>query len=181
MEEKNIIMDENAMYRATARITYEILERNKGAENLCLVGILSRGVVIARRICEKIRELEGVSVSCGVLDITPYRDDVPHDADYHEKTDIPFSMTDKNVIICDDVLFTGRSCRAAIDAVIKRGRPKSIQLAALVDRGHRELPIRPDYVGKNVPNSHSETVKVQVREVDGVDKVSIFHSETNKE
>ncbi|MBR2912757.1 MAG: bifunctional pyr operon transcriptional regulator/uracil phosphoribosyltransferase PyrR [Oscillospiraceae bacterium] len=181
MEEKNIIMDENAMYRATARITYEILERNKGAENLCLVGILSRGAVIARRICEKIRELEGVSVSCSVLDITPYRDDVPHDADYHEKTDIPFSMTDKNVIICDDVLFTGRSCRAAIDAVIKRGRPKSIQLAALVDRGHRELPIRPDYVGKNVPTSHSETVKVQVREVDGVDKVSIFHSEMNKE
>ncbi len=173
MEEKNIIMDENAIYRATARITYEILERNKGAEKLCLVGILSRGAVLAKRIAQKIEELEGISVDCGVLDITPYRDDVRNDAAYSEKTDIPFPMTDKNVIICDDVIYTGRSSRAAIDAVIKRGRPNSIQLAVLVDRGHRELPIRPDYVGKNVPTSRSETVQVQVREFDGADKVSI--------
>lgn len=174
MEEKNVIMDENAISRATARITYEILERNKGAQTLCLVGILSRGAVLARRICEKIRELEGVSVECGVLDITPYRDDLPHDAGYQERTDIAFSLTDKNVVICDDVLYTGRSSRAAIDAVIQRGRPKSIQLAVLVDRGHRELPIRPDYVGKNVPTSRSEKVQVHVRELDGTDKVSIY-------
>ncbi len=174
MEEKNIIMDENAVGRAIARITYEILERNKGAQTLCLVGILSRGVSLAKRISAKIQELEGVAVPCGVLDITPYRDDLSLDRDYEEKTDISFSLTDRNVVICDDVLYTGRSSRAAIEAVIQRGRPKSIQLAVLVDRGHRELPIRPDYVGKNVPTSRSEKVRVHVREMDGNDSVSIY-------
>ncbi len=174
MEAKTVIMDESAICRATARITYEILERNKGPQSLCLVGILSRGAVLARRISEKIQELEGAAVEWGVLDITPYRDDLPHDADYAERTDIDFSLTDKNVVICDDVLYTGRTSRAAIDAVIKRGRPKSIQLAVLVDRGHRELPIRPDYVGKNVPTSRNEKVQVHVRELDGTDNVSIY-------
>jgi pyrimidine operon attenuation protein/uracil phosphoribosyltransferase len=178
MEEKNIIMDENAIYRATARITYEILERNKGAENLCLVGILSRGTVIARRICAKIEELEGIRVDCGVLDITPFRDDVPHAVRTTDKTNIAFTTKDRTVIICDDVIYTGRSCRAAIEAVIQRGRPKSIQLAVLVDRGHREVPIRPDYVGKNVPTSKNEKVRVHVRELDGVDKVSIYLPES---
>ncbi len=173
MEEKNVIMDASAVRRATARITYEILEHNKGAEQLCLVGILSRGAVLARRIAAKIQELEGVSVPLGVLDITAYRDDVPHDLDYQEHSEIDFALTDQHIVLCDDVLYTGRTSRAAIDALIQRGRPKSIQLAVLVDRGHRELPIRPDYVGKNLPTSRAETVKVCVEEIDGVDKVSI--------
>lgn len=181
MKEKNVIMDENAIQRAVARITYEILERNKGTENVCLVGILSRGAVLANRICEKINALEGVQIPCGFLDITPYRDDIPHKEGYAEKTEISFSTTDKHIIICDDVIYTGRSSRAAMDAVIQRGRPQSIQLAVLVDRGHREIPIRPDYVGKNVPTSHSEKVKVFVRELDGCDNVSIYLDEGEME
>lgn len=173
MEEKNIIMDENAVQRAIARITYEILERNSGTENLCLVGILSRGAVLAERICLKIEQLEGVRIDCGFLDITPYRDDISHEESYTEKTELPFSTKNRHVVICDDVIYTGRSSRAAMDAVTQRGRPKSIQLAVLVDRGHREIPIRPDYVGKNVPTSRSEKVKVYVRELDGEERVSI--------
>ena len=161
METKRIIMDDKAIGRAIARISYEIIENNKGTENLCIVGILSRGVPIGRRIAAKLSELEKTEVPFGALDITPYRDD------------IPFVIRDKNVVIVDDVIFTGRSSRAAIDALIKRGRPRSIQLAVLVDRGHRELPIRPDYVGKNLPTSHSEVVKVSVKELDGADSVCI--------
>lgn len=135
------------MNRAVARISYEIIERNKGTENLCVIGILSRGVPIGRRISDKLSELEQTIVPFGSLDITPYRDDSRTDV-CDEKTDIPFDINAKNVVLVDDVIFTGRSSRAAIDALIKRGRPCSIQLAVLVDRGHRELPIRPDYVGK---------------------------------
>lgn len=173
MEKKRTIMDDAAVGRAVARISYEIIERNKGTENLCIIGIISRGAPIGRRIAEKLKELENADVPFGTLDITPYRDDVTGDIE-SEKTDIPFSVTEKNVIIVDDVIFTGRSARAAIDAIIKRGRPRSVQLAVLVDRGHRELPIRPDYVGKNLPTSHSEEVKVSVTELDGSDSVALY-------
>lgn len=168
-----MIMDEKAMQRAIARISYEIIEHNKGAEDICVVGILSRGVTIGKRIAEKLGELEKVRVPFGQLDITPYRDDISGIGEA-ECTDIPFDVRDRNVIIVDDVIFTGRSSRAALEAIIKRGRPRSVQLAVLIDRGHRELPIRPDYVGKNLPTSHSEVVKVYVRELDGSDGVAIF-------
>lgn len=173
MEKKHIIMDDAAVGRAVARISYEIIERNKGVENICVVGIISRGAPIGKRIAEKLGELEKAEVPFGTLDITPYRDDVSGTVDT-DATDIPFSVTDKNVIIVDDVIFTGRSVRAAIDAIIKRGRPRTIQLAVLVDRGHRELPIRPDYVGKNLPTLHNEKVKVSVTELDGCDSVAIY-------
>lgn len=172
LNQKAVIMDENSMTRAIARISYEILERNKGTEKLCFVGVLSRGVYLAKRIAAKLKELEGAEVEIGILDITAYRDDEKHsDVD---RTDIPFDVKDKRVIIVDDVIFTGRSARAAMDAVTKRGRPCNIQLAVLVDRGHRELPIRPDYVGKNVPTSRDEAVKVLMKEIDETDRVVIF-------
>ena len=173
MKQKTVIMDESTMKRAVARITYEILERNKGANSLCIIGVLSRGVHLANRIAEKIFELESVKVNVGALDITLYRDDEKNATD-DDKTNIKFDIKDKNVVIVDDVIYTGRSTRAALDALIERGRPKSIQLAVLIDRGHRELPMRPDYVGKNVPTSREETVKVMVKEVDGVDNAGIY-------
>ena len=173
MKRKAVIMDENNMRRAIARITYEILERNKGTSELCIIGIFSRGVALAGRIAAKIHELEGVEIPWGALDITPYRDD--KDSRYEDrsdKTDINFDVKDKRIV--DDVFYTGRSTRAAIDAVMGRGRPRSIQLAVLVDRGHRELPIRPDYVGKNLPTSREESVKVSVTEIDDADCVAIY-------
>ncbi|MBR4362019.1 MAG: bifunctional pyr operon transcriptional regulator/uracil phosphoribosyltransferase PyrR [Ruminococcus sp.] len=173
MEKKHTIMDDAAVGRAVARISYEIIERNKGTDDICIVGIISRGAPIGRRIADKLEELEHAKIPFGTLDITPYRDDVAEGTDA-ESSDIPFPVTDKNVIIVDDVIFTGRSVRAAIDAIIKRGRPRSIQLAVLIDRGHRELPIRPDYVGKNLPTSHNEVVKVSVTELDGFDSVAIY-------
>lgn len=173
MNNYTVIMDENAMQRAVARITYEILERNRGAENLCMVGILSRGVILAQRIAQKIHELEHVDVPLGALDITSYRDDRTVE-NHTEKTKIDFSLQNQRVVLVDDVLYTGRSCRAAIDAMMSMGRPACIQLAVLIDRGHRELPIRPDYVGKNVPTSKTEKVKVAVKELDLIDSVSIF-------
>lgn len=175
MEKKRTIMDNQAMNRAIARISYEILEHNKGAENLCIVGILSRGAFLGRRIADKLSELEKTDVPFGTIDITPYRDDVVA-AEHSDKTDISFDVRDKRVIIVDDVIFTGRTSRAAIDALIKRGRPQSIQLAVLVDRGHRELPIRPDYIGKNLPTSRNEVVKVSVTECDGSDFVAIYNT-----
>ncbi|MCH5193330.1 MAG: bifunctional pyr operon transcriptional regulator/uracil phosphoribosyltransferase PyrR [Oscillospiraceae bacterium] len=171
--QKAVIMDENSMSRAVARIAYEILERNKGSDDLCFIGIFSRGVHIAERIAAKLGELEGTAPDVGKLDITAYRDDEKC-SDTGDRTDIFFDVKDKRVIIVDDVIFTGRSARAAIDAVMKRGRPRNIQLAVLVDRGHRELPIRPDYVGKNVPTSRDESVKVMMSEIDEKDKVVIF-------
>ena len=168
MEQKAVIMDENAMRRAVARITYEILERNRGAENLCIVGILSRGVVLAERIARKIYELEQVEVE--------FRDDRIADATHTARSTIHFPVQDKRVVIVDDVLYTGRSCRAAIDAILAIGRPQCMQLAVLVDRGHRELPIRPDYIGKNVPTAQSETVQVSVQEIDGTDCVVIYQN-----
>ena len=173
LTEKAVIMDENAINRAIARISYEIIERNKGTDNLCLIGIMSGGVNIARRIAAKLCELEKNMPELGVLDITSYRDDEKHVPDC-DKTNIPFDVRDKRVIIVDDVIFTGRSARAAIDAIMKRGRPRNIQLAVLIDRGHREIPIRPDYIGKNLPTSREESVKVMMKEICGKDKVVIF-------
>lgn len=176
MEKKAVIMDESAIRRAITRITYEILERNRGADRLCIVGILSRGVVLAERIAKKIFELEHVKVDFGALDITPYRDDRTADTPHATKSHIPFSVQDKRVIIVDDVLYTGRSCRAAIDAILANGRPQAMQLAVLIDRGHRELPIRPDYVGKNVPTAQTETIRVFVNEIDGMDSAVIYQN-----
>lgn len=172
MQQKAVIMDENAMKRAVARISYEIIERNKGAENLCVIGIMSGGVHIAKRIADKLSELENTDVLSGVLDITPYRDDEKNDK-AGDRSELDFDIRGKNIILVDDVIYTGRSSRAAIDAIMDRGRPKSVQLAVLVDRGHRELPIRPDYVGKNLPTSKEESVRVYVKESDGIDKVVI--------
>ncbi len=161
------------MKRAIARITYEILERNKGTQDLCVIGIFSRGVALAKRIADKISELEKENIPCGALDITAFRDD-KKPVNTADRTVIDFDISNKKVVIVDDVFYTGRSTRAAIDAIMGRGRPQSIQLAVLVDRGHRELPIRPDYVGKNLPTSREECVKVYVTETDGSDSVAIY-------
>lgn len=178
MLQKAVILDEKSLNRAIARISCEIIERNKGVDELCLIGIMSRGVYIARRIAERLKETEGFEVPIGELDITAYRDDVK--AADSDRSSVSFDVRNKKVILVDDVLFTGRSCRAAIDAVMSRGRPQNIQLAVLIDRGHRELPIRPDYVGKNVPTSREETVKVMVRELDGCDMAAIFEKKDEK-
>lgn len=172
------IMDEKGMSRATARISYEIAERNHGTADVCVIGIRRRGAVIAARIAGKLSEIEGTAVPTGFLDITPYRDDLDEKAAAKTAqgslgTDIPFNVTGRRVILVDDVLYTGRSVRAAIDAIMDKGRPNRLQLAVLIDRGHRELPISPDFVGKNVPTSRNETVAVQVTEFDGVNRVVI--------
>ncbi len=166
------IMDENAVARAIMRISFEIIERNKGTDDLCLVGLFSRGAVLAQRIAAKITENEGRAIPTGLLDITPFRDDNRRVA-AEDTSKIDFDITGKRVVIIDDVIFTGRTARAAIDGLLSRGRPTLIQLAALIDRGHRELPIRADYIGKNLPTSRGEMVKVMVRELDGCDKVVI--------
>ena len=171
MQEKALILDEKSMARAVTRISYEILERNKGAEGICLVGILSRGKDLAQRIAGRIGAVEGEPVPCGALDITRFRDDRSRETPAEDRTDIPFDITDKRIVLVDDVIYTGRTVRAAIDALFAIGRPQSIQLAALVDRGHRELPIRADYVGKNLPTSREEKVRVLMKETDGEDRV----------
>jgi pyrimidine operon attenuation protein/uracil phosphoribosyltransferase len=172
--EKAEIMDEKAIFRAVARIAYEIVERNHGSQDLCIIGIKRRGAVVARLIAEKIQEVEGSSVNLGYLDITPYRDDLKEKVEICNINEIPFDVTGKRVVLVDDVIFTGRSVRAAIDAIMDRGRPNRLQLAVLVDRGHRELPIRADFVGKNVPTSSNESVAVMVTEYDGVNRVIIL-------
>lgn len=174
MQEKALILDEKSMARAVTRISYEILERNKGAEGICLVGILSRGKDLAQRIAGRIGAVEGEPVPCGALDITRFRDDRSRETSAEDRTDIPFDITDKRIVLVDDVIYTGRTVRAAIDALFAIGRPQSIQLAALVDRGHRELPIRADYVGKNLPTSREEKVRVLMKETDGEDRVVIL-------
>lgn len=166
------ILDENAVARAITRISFEIIERNKGTAELCLVGLFSRGAVLAQRIAGKIADNEGREIPLGTLDITPYRDDGRRGA-AEDMSRIDFDITGKRVVIIDDVIFTGRTARAAIDGLLARGRPTLIQLAALIDRGHRELPIRADYIGKNLPTSRDEKVKVMVKELDGCDKVVI--------
>ena len=174
MQEKALILDEKSMARAVTRISYEILERNKGAEGICLVGILSRGKDLAQRIAGRIGAVEGEPVPCGALDITRFRDDRSRETPAEDRTDIPFDITDKRIVLVDDVIYTGRTVRAAIDALFAIGRRQSIQLAALVDRGHRELPIRADYVGKNLPTSREEKVRVLMKETDGEDRVVIL-------
>ncbi|KUO77262.1 MAG: transcriptional regulator [Clostridia bacterium BRH_c25] len=173
MKIKTEIMDQKALDRALTRITHEIIERNKGADDLVLLGIKTRGVTLAKRLCEKIRSIEGIGLPVGSLDITSYRDDIKDikDMPRENTTDISFDITGRKVILVDDVLYTGRTVRAAMDAIVDIGRPLSIQLAVLVDRGHREFPIRADYVGKNVPTSRSEMVIVNVMEADGRDGV----------
>jgi len=175
MQNKVQIMDEAAVNRAISRITHEIIERNKGIGDLVLIGIQRRGVSLANRLAQSIKENEGETVPVGVLDITLYRDDLSVLAEHPiiNKTDIPFDVNAKVIIMVDDVLYTGRTARAAIDAIIELGRPKAIQFAVLIDRGHRELPIRADYVGKNVPTSKNEIVHVQLMEIDGVNNVVI--------
>lgn len=168
-------MDETAIARALARITHELIERNKGVSNVCLLGVKTRGVPLAQKLYDNILKFEGVEVPLGYLDITLHRDDLSE----NEKTvsagdcKFPCDIRDKTVIIVDDVMFTGRTARAAIEATFSYARPKELQLAVLIDRGHRELPIRPDYVGKNVPTAKSESVKVCVSEIDGESAVYI--------
>jgi pyrimidine operon attenuation protein / uracil phosphoribosyltransferase len=158
--------------RAVARLAHEVVERNQGVESLVLVGLRTRGVPLAGRLQQRILEFEGADVPLGELDVTLYRDDVYQRAPrVLSPTSIPGDISDKTVILVDDVLYTGRTIRAALDALIDLGRPRAIQLVCLIDRGHRELPIRPDYVGKNVPTSHHEKVAVHLAEVDGVDEV----------
>lgn len=173
--DKALIMDNVAFDRALKRIAHEIIEKNKGAENLALIGIHRRGVPIAKRIANYIEVFEGVHVDMGTLDITFYRDDLSLLADHPviKGTDIAFDINKKRVVLCDDVLYTGRTARAALDALMDMGRPNYIQLAVIVDRGHRELPIRADYIGKNIPTSKSEVIGVHVTEFDGVDNVVI--------
>ena len=175
VKEKAQIMDEAAINRALTRIAHEIIEKNKGVKDVVLIGIQRRGVPLANRLANNIKKYEGVEVPVGILDITLYRDDLSTLAEHPviNSTDIPFDINGKILVMVDDVLYTGRTARAAMDALIDLGRPKAIQFAVLVDRGHRELPIRADYVGKNLPTSRSEVVNVQVMEVDKVNKVTI--------
>lgn len=178
--EKAVIMDAEKIRRALIRIAHEIIEKNKGTANLVIIGIRRRGVPLAERLAKLIQEIEGVSLPVGVLDITLYRDDLTtlNNQPVVHKTEVPFSITNKKIILVDDVLYTGRTVRAALDAIIDLGRPEAIQLAILVDRGHRELPIRADYVGKNVPTSKKEIVAVNLVEIDGNDEAQILEPTT---
>ena len=171
-----LVMDAKTIERALIRIAHEIVEKNKGAENMAVIGIKNRGEYLAQRVAKLIEKIEKVQIPVGLMDITLYRDDVQTKLEQPlvQKTEILFDVVDKVIILVDDVLFTGRTIRAALDQIIDFGRPECIQLAVLVDRGHRELPIRADYVGKNIPTSKEERVKVKIKEVDGEDSVTIF-------
>ncbi|UTR15167.1 bifunctional pyr operon transcriptional regulator/uracil phosphoribosyltransferase PyrR [Salipaludibacillus sp. LMS25] len=170
-----VILDEQAIRRALTRIAHEIIEKNKGVSDCILVGIKTRGVYLAERLAEKIEAIEGEKVATGEVDITLYRDDLtPKTKDEQPEikgTDIRTDVAEKKVILVDDVLFTGRTVRAALDAIIDLGRPAQIQLAVLIDRGHRELPIRPDFIGKNVPTAKTEVIEAKLQEVDGAEEV----------
>ncbi|HFI0066273.1 TPA: bifunctional pyr operon transcriptional regulator/uracil phosphoribosyltransferase PyrR [Streptococcus suis] len=168
------IVDDMTMKRAITRITYEIIERNKNLENIVLAGIKTRGVFIAKRIQERLKQLEGIDVPLGELDTKPFRDDVKVEED---TTSMTADVNERDVILVDDVLYTGRTIRAAIDNVVTLGRPARVSLAVLVDRGHRELPIRADYVGKNIPTSRSEEIVVHMAEIDGQDCVLLVEGE----
>ncbi|MEW9123066.1 MAG: bifunctional pyr operon transcriptional regulator/uracil phosphoribosyltransferase PyrR [Thermotaleaceae bacterium] len=175
MNFKAQIMDEKAIQRAITRIAHEIIEKNKGIENVILVGIKTRGVPLANRLAEKIEIIEKSKVNVGMLDITLYRDDLSKldENPILNDTKIDFDLSEKTVVLVDDVLYTGRTVRAAMDAIMDIGRPKSIQLAVLIDRGHRELPIRADFVGKNVPTSKEEIISVHFKEIDNINDVTI--------
>ena len=179
---KKITMSSEDIRRTLARIAHEIIERNKAIEQLILVGVHTRGVPLAKRLAASIRDFEGFKTPVGALDISPYRDDLPslNLQPSVNRTDILANIDGKSVVLVDDVLYTGRSIRAAMDAITDLGRPKSIQLAVLVDRGHRELPIRADYVGKNIPSSRHEEIQVRLVETDGIDEVIITSSANNE-
>ncbi|WLR43604.1 bifunctional pyr operon transcriptional regulator/uracil phosphoribosyltransferase PyrR [Bacillus carboniphilus] len=181
MSQKALLLDESAIRRGLTRIAHEIIENNKGIQDCILVGIKTRGIYLAKRLSERIEQIEGSSIGVGELDITLYRDDLTTKTSDQQPvvngSNIPFEIDDKTVIIVDDVLYTGRTVRAAMDALMDIGRPSQIQLAALVDRGHRELPIRADYVGKNIPTSSLEKIVVELKEVDELDQVTI-HEKT---
>jgi len=179
VREKAQILDGAGISRALTRVAHEILERNKGTDGVVLVGLRSRGIELARRLSKKIKEIERVEVPVGALDVTLYRDDLGKVGvqPVVRKTEIPFTVDGRKVILVDDVLYTGRTIRAAMDSLMDLGRPRLIQLAVLVDRGHRELPVRADYVGKNVPTSQQEQVQVLLEEEDGVDRVVILEPE----
>jgi len=176
VREKARIMDDQAMTRAMHRIAHEIIEKNKGTENVVLIGIQRRGVPIAKLLAQHIGEVEKTTIPVGTLDITFYRDDLSLLAEHPviNGTDIPFSITDKDIVLVDDVLYTGRTTRAAMDAIVEVGRARTIQLAVLVDRGHRELPIRADFVGKNVPTSRSELIAVRIAPFDAENSVVLL-------
>jgi pyrimidine operon attenuation protein/uracil phosphoribosyltransferase len=176
----SVVLDADRISRALTRIAHEILERNHGTDELALIGIRTRGVPLARRLAQTIREVSHRDIPTGALDITLYRDDLMRAAVAAQpvvrKTEIPFSIDDKRILLVDDVLYTGRTIRAALDALIEFGRPKTIQLVVLVDRGHRELPIKADYVGKNVPTALTQSIQVHLQEIDGRDEVEIQES-----
>jgi len=176
MPKSTKILDQRNFERTIIRLAHEILEKNKGAENIALVGIRTRGEFLARRIAKKIADIENIDIKVGLLDITLYRDDLREKLSQPilKGTDIKFDISGRDVILIDDVLFTGRTIRAALDELVDLGRPASIQLAVLIDRGHRELPIRADFVGKNIPTSINEKVKVSMKEVDGEDGVNLI-------
>ena len=182
MVEKAILMDAPTMERALTRIAHEILERNKGLTDLCIIGIQRRGVPLANRIADKIEIIEGVRPPVGILDITFYRDDLSMLAEHPvvNGTLIDFIVNGKIIVLVDDVLYTGRTARAAIEAVFDMGRPSCIQLAILIDRGHRELPIRADYFGKNIPTSKTESIHVKVTEIDGIDSVVLCEQDERR-
>ncbi|MDD3925987.1 MAG: bifunctional pyr operon transcriptional regulator/uracil phosphoribosyltransferase PyrR [bacterium] len=170
------IMDVDDIRRALTRISHEVVERDKGAGDICLVGLHTRGVPLARRLAGIIAGFEGIEVPVGTLDITLYRDDLQYDGLQHEvrQSDIGFDITGKVVVLVDEVIYTGRTTRAALDALMDYGRPRAVRLAVLVDRGHRELPIRADFIGKNIPTSRKERVKVSLAEIDGIDEVTLI-------
>jgi len=175
MNLKSVLIDENTFGRMLKRISHEIIEKNSDLGNLCLVGIKTRGVPIANRISKYIFEIEGKRIPVGSLDISSYRDDIPKTKPtLLNESSIDFEITEKNIILVDDVLYTGRTVRAALDAILSFGRPAKIQLAVMVDRGHRELPIRPDYIGKNIPTSQKELIHVSIKECDNIDAIELF-------
>ena len=177
MKLKAVLIDEISFGRTLSRIAHEIIEKNDSVDDICLVGIKTRGVPLAKRISERINKIENKQIPVGTLDITLYRDDLsPGSASdaIVSSSHIPFDVSGKNIILVDDVIYTGRTVRAALDAIMSYGRPSKIQLAVFVDRGHRELPIRPDYVGKNIPTSRSEIVKVNIKSSDSTDSVEIY-------
>lgn len=178
MHLKASLLDENAIRRALTRLSHEIIEKNKGVEDIVLVGIKRRGYPLAERLSEFIEKFEGVKIPVASVDITLYRDDLTNVSDTPNLNDpkIDVDIRGKKVIIVDDVLYTCRTARAAIDVIMDQGRPEFIQLAVLVDRGHKELPIRADYVGKNIPTSKDEIIKVQIKEIDGTDSVEIYEN-----